>query len=201
MNTTILYPLLRPVARAVRWLPLLAGGVLGLAVVAVPVALTSRLTGTQLTDLVRAAATCVALGTAFLLDDPAARSTPTVPVARLTRNLVRVAVAVPAIALWWAVTLSTTPHLRRGALTVEAAALVAAALALAATIARYTGDGTAGVYAAPAVLVLGAVVWFLPRPVALAATPDDPHWTVAHHRWAVVLGLAVVAFVWASREA
>ena len=209
MNARVLRPLLRATARAVNWLPLALGASLGLAVVLVPEALTTKLTDAHLVELIRVAAACTALGAAFLLDDPATRSTPTVPTSRLARNLVRAAVAAPAIALWWGAALTLAramahrpheTHLPAAALTVEVAALIAAALALAATAQRHTTDGNAGVIAAPAVLVLAAAIWFLPRRVALATAPGDPHWTVSHYRWAGLLAAGVVAFVWAGHE-
>ncbi len=209
VNPRILYPLLRPTVHAIRWLPLAAGAALGLAIVLVPEALTDKLAVAHLVYLLRIAAACLALGAAFLLDDPATRSTPAVPTPRLARNLVRVAVAVPAIAVWWVATLVLagamahrphSTHLPGGALTVEAATLVCAALALAAIAQRLTTDGGAGVFAAPAVLVLVAATWFLPRAVALSTLPDDPHWTASHHRWAVLLAAAAVTFLAASHE-
>ncbi|MFC7387800.1 pectin acetylesterase-family hydrolase [Sphaerisporangium rhizosphaerae] len=209
MNTRTLLPLLRSTAHAIMWRPMLAGAALGPAILLVPEALTARLTGTHLTNLARIAAVCVALGAAFLLDDPATRSIPTVPTSRLARNLVRVTLAVPVVALWWLLGLglakttghhAATAHLPVGALTLEAATLLAAALALAAIAQRRTADGNTGVIAAPAVLLLAAVAWFLPHPVALILTPTDPYWTVSHYRWAAVLASVLVAFLWAGHE-
>jgi hypothetical protein len=209
MHARTLYRLVRPTARAVTWSPLAVGAALGLVTVLVPESLTARLTAAQLADLVRIAATCVALGAAFLLDDPASRSTPTVPTSRLARNLVRVFVAVPVMALWWAATLGLTratagnaaaAHLPAAGLSLEAATLVAAAVAVAAVAQRHTTDGNTGVIAAPAVLVLAAVMWFLPRRMALVVAPADPLWTAAHQRWATVLAAACVAFLWAGRR-
>ncbi|WP_405727463.1 hypothetical protein OG607_24750 [Streptomyces sp. NBC_01537] len=209
MNSRTLYPLLRSTAHATTWRPMAVGAALGPAVLLVPEALTARLTTTHLTTLARIAAICVALGAAFLLDDPATRSILTVPTPRLARNLVRVALAVPAVALWWTLTLglakttghhAAAAHLPVAALTLEAATLLAAALALAAIAQRSTTDGNTGVIAAPSVLLLAAGAWFLPHPAALILTPTDPHWTASHHRWAAVLAAALVAFLWASRE-
>jgi len=211
MSTRTLYPLLWPTARAIKWRPLAAGAALGMAVLLIPQALTERLTVTHLTTLARIAAICLALGAAFLLDDPATRSTPAVPTPRLARNLVRVALAGPTIALWWALTLSlakttghhaAAAHLPVAALTLEAAALLAGALALAAIAQRRTvdGNGNASVVAAPAVLVFVAVAWLLPHPVELILNPTDPRWTASHHHWAGVLATALVAFLWAGHE-
>ncbi|MFC6080492.1 pectin acetylesterase-family hydrolase [Sphaerisporangium aureirubrum] len=208
MNPRALYPLLRSTAHAVTWRPMVAGAALGPVILLIPGALTERLTGTHLTTLARVAAICVALGTAFLLDDPATRSTPAVPTPRLARNLIRVTLAVPVVALWWTLTLGlatstghpAAEHLPVAALTLEAAALLAAALALAAVAQRRTADGNTGVIAAPAVLLLATVAWLLPHPAALILPPADPQWTASHHRWTAVLATALVTFLWAGRE-
>jgi len=208
MDTRILLPLLRSTAHAIAWRPLVLGAILGPAVLLVPEALTARLTGTHLTTLARIAAICVALGAAFLLDDPATRGTP-LPTSRLARNLVRVVLAGPAVALWWTLTLGlakTTGHHAAAArlpvagLTLEAATLLAAALAVAAIAQRRAADGNAGVVAAPAVLLLAAVAWFLPYPAALILPPTDPRWSESHYRWTAVLAIALVAFLWAGHE-
>ena len=209
MGPRTLYPLLRPTAHAIKWRPVAAGAALGMIILLVPEALTDRLTERHLTTLARLAAICVGLGTAFLLDDPATRSIPTVPTPRLARNLVRVALAGPAVALWWALTLglakttghhAAAAHLPIGGLTLEAATLLAAAFALAALAQRRDDDGNSGVVVGPAVLVLVVVTWLLPRPVALLLTPDDPAWTASHYRWTGVLAIVLVTFLWASHE-
>jgi hypothetical protein len=188
---------------------LAASAGLGLAIVAVPAVLSVRLTAGHLTTLLRIAAACGALGVAFLLDDPATRTTATVPTSRLTRHLVRAGIALPVTAIWWAATLAVAPlgakagvaaALPRAALTLEAAALVTAAFVLAAGGLRLTTDGSAGTLAAPALLILLAIVWFMPHRVALVLTPTDPQWASAHHRWAAILIAAVIGFFWVSRE-
>jgi hypothetical protein len=209
MRTRSLFPLLRSTAHAVTWRPMVVGAALGLAVLLVPEALTARLTGTHLTTLARIAAICVALGAAFLLDDPATGSIPAVPIPRLARNLARVTLAVPAVALWWTLTLglakttghhAAAAHLPVAALTLEAATVLAAALALGAVAQRRSADGNSGVVAAPAVLLIATAAWLLPYPVALILTPADPHWTASHYRWTVVLTIALGAFLWAGHE-
>jgi hypothetical protein len=110
--------------------------------------------------------------------------------------------------IWWAATLTVATigvrpavaaSLPRAALTLEAAALVAVAFVLAASGLRFATDGSAGTFAAPALLILLAILWFMPHRVALILTPTDPHWTSAHHRWAALLIAAVIGFVSASR--
>jgi hypothetical protein len=210
MTTWTGYALLRPTAHAMRWGPLAAAAGLGLAIVAVPAILSLRPTAAHLATLLRLAAACGALGTAFLLDDPATRSTPTVPTSRLVRHLVRAGIALPVIGAWWVVALTVVrtavkpevvAGLPRAAITLEAAALVLVALALAAAGLRLTADGAVGTFAAPALLFFLAIAWFLPHRMALILNPTDPQWTSAHRRWTVLLVAAAIGFVWASREA
>ncbi|BCB88762.1 hypothetical protein [Phytohabitans suffuscus] len=85
-------------------------------------------------------------------------------------------------------------------LTLEAAALAAVALGLAAARLRGAPDSDAGVLAAPAVLVLALAATLLPAGWALFVTPDDPHWAAAHDRWAVLLAASLAAVLWAGRE-
>jgi hypothetical protein len=209
MRAGTFLPLVRSTAHAVAWWPLLAGPVVGTAILLGPVALTARLTPAHVTTLARIAAMCAALGVAFLLDDPASRSTPSVPTTRLVRNLVRVILAGPLVALWWALTIglakttghhAVVAHLPVGALTLEAVTLLAAALALAAVAQRRTTDGNTGVIAAPGVLLFAAVAWLLPYRAALFLTAGDPQWTASHYRWGVVLVVAAGAFLWAGHE-
>jgi fluoroquinolone transport system permease protein len=201
--------LARPTARAMTWGPLAAGTALGLAILAVPEALSHRLTAAHLTTLLRIAAACTAVGVAFLLDDPATRSISTVATPRLLRHAVRAALAVPALAAGWGAALlvaglgtgtGVSAAVPRGALTLEAAALVAVALGLAALGLRFT-DGSAGVLAAPTLMVVVGIVWFLPRRAALILAPGDPHWGAAHLRWAALLAVAAGLFLRASYEA
>jgi hypothetical protein len=203
------YALLRPTARAMKWGPFVVATVLGLVILIVPEILSDRLTATHLTTLLRITAACIAVGVAFLLDDPATRSISTAPTAALIRHAVRAGIALPATGIGWAVALTVTTlgtkaavaaALPRGALTLEAAALVAVAFGLAAGGLRFTTDGSAGTFAAPTLLVLLAVAWFIPRRAAMILAPTDPHWAASHRRWAAVLIAAVALFIWASRE-
>lgn len=202
--------MLRPTARAMRWGSLAAATGVGLAILIVPVVVSDRLTAATLTTLLRTTAACGALGVAFLLDDPAVRSISTVPMSRLVRHAVRAGLALPVAAAGWAaalvisslgVTTAVRAALPRGALTLEAAALVAVALGLAASGLRVNAQGYAGILAAPTLMIVLAVVWFLPRRAALLLPPADPHWAAAHLRWAGLLAVAVALFVWASHEA
>ena len=103
------YPLLRMTAllrhtlRSTAWGPLLAAVVTGLTIVAVPALAGAQLDASHRTTLLRMTAICAALGSSFVLDDPAARTIATTPMPRLLRQAVRIAVALPlpAVGGWW----------------------------------------------------------------------------------------------------
>jgi fluoroquinolone transport system permease protein len=201
--------LIGPTARAMRWKPFLAAAGLGLTIVAVPAAMTVVLQSTNLTDLLRIAAICGALGVTFLLDDPAARSTATVPTSRLTRRAVRTGIVIPAAGAWWAAVLTVTTagaeddigatlHLR--SITLEAAALFVLACVIAILATRGTVDGIGSTIAAAGLLILVAAISLLPQRAALFVGPDDPRWQSAHHRWMLLLILAVIGGLRSSHE-
>jgi hypothetical protein len=203
------HSLIGPTARAMRWKPFLAATGLGMTIVAVPAAMTVVLLKTNLTDLLRIAAICGALGITFVLDDPAARSTATVPTSRLTRRAVRASIALPAIGAWWAAVLTlTTAGAEDGigatlplrGITLEAAALFVLAGGLAVLATRGTVDGNGSTVAAPGLLILVAAVRLLPQRAALFVGSDDPTWQSAHHRWAVLLILAGIGALCSSHE-
>jgi fluoroquinolone transport system permease protein len=204
----IAFLLLGPVARATPWAAFLAGAGLGLAIVAVPAALTVTLTDKDLVTLLRAAAVCGALGVGFLLDDPAARSTATVPTPRPIRYASRAAVILPPVAAWWALVLWVTvagaeegigATLPLGGVTAEFAAL--GAVALLPAVARLRGGQEGGGIAAfPVLLALVVIAAFLPRGLALFVLPGDDRWAAAHDRWSILLALAAAGAAWATRD-
>lgn len=208
LTVTVLFLLLAPSARAAPWGAFLAAAGLGLAIVAVPAATTVTLSDEDLVGLLRAAAVCGALGAGFLLDDPAARSIATVPTPRPIRYAARAGVILPALAVWWAAVLAVTvagaehgigATLPLGRITLEAAALGAVALAVAVIRLRGPRD-SGGIVASPVLLVLVMAASLLPQRMALFVPPDDTQWAAAHDRWAMLLAVAVVGSVWATRE-
>ncbi|MFF7389248.1 ABC transporter [Streptomyces scabiei] len=206
----VVVALLRPTARSLPWRTTAAGWALGLAIVAVPALLSLDLPAEILVDVVRAAALCGAVGTAFVLDDPARHTTGVPPVPRPLRQVLRAAVMLPAVVLWWTAVLAVAragagpahrAALPPGAVTVEAAALCAAALAVAAAVVRFSlvrvpGPAVAGVAVA---LPITADVLLPPR-FALFVSPLDPRWDDAHVLWAAVLITALTAWLLCAPE-
>ncbi|MEV5576224.1 hypothetical protein AB0L06_39855 [Spirillospora sp. NPDC052269] len=191
--------MLIPTLRAARLSPMLGGALLGLLVAVTPSVADLRLSLSIAISIIRLGAIAIALGTAFVLDDPAAPSTVVVPVSPLTLRAVR---AVPALlagtALWWTVVavtwLRTSADARTllplGGLAIEAGALLLLSLCLAALGLRLNAGEAGGVLAAPGVLLFVLGTMFLPDGAALFVDAQDPHWAAAHQAWAA---LAVVA--------
>lgn len=191
-----------PTARAVRWWPLLLALALGFGVLSL--ALRPKEVGdvATLVNWLRLVALLAALGTAFLLDDPSEPTTEAAGVSLLTRRLVRVGLAAPLLAGWWALVLWLAGYRLPGldvpvaAATVQLGALLAVVLALAAFGARLAPERLGGVVAGPALAILAAAATELPRELALYVAPTSPEWEAARWRWtglAVLGGLALLA--------
>jgi hypothetical protein len=117
-----------------------------------------------------------------------------------------VALLLPATAAWWVGVVWRVRAVHPGlplpvaALTLEAAALLAVTVALAAAGSRLAPERRGGVVAAPALLALTSAAFLLPAQVTLYAQPGSAAWDGAHRRWALLLGLALAAFAAASRD-
>jgi hypothetical protein len=179
------------VARTVPWRAVGAGAVVGLLVVALPRLLSGSPDAWLGLTLLRAAALVFALGLTFLLDDPARRLTTPVPTRRWVRSWLRVALAAPVAALWWAAALALLPKEARpplGAVTLEAAATAVLALAAASVAVRFTDEPEPGPSVAAGLLTLALLApLLLPTRWDLFVPVGDPNWEAAHVRWAVVL--------------
>ncbi len=198
--------LLVPTTRAVGWLPALGAFAVSLGLLALAVRPGLPLAPEDLLQWVRYAMIVAALGYAFLLDDPSEPTTEGVAGSLLLRRTLRVALLLPATAAWWVAVVwrvrSVYPQLPLpiAALTLEAAALLTVTLALAAAGSRLAPERRGGVVAAPALLALAAAAAVLPARLILYAPPDSAEWDSAHQRWMALLGLALVAFLVASRD-
>ncbi|MFE7117575.1 ABC transporter [Streptomyces sp. NPDC057654] len=191
-----LQPLTILTVRATRTAPLAVAAAAALLLSGGP-ALAGGLEMTDVALLMRSGAVLLALGSAFILDDPAARTTEVVPVPRWLPRALRAALAVLVTgAAWGGVvalgTLATTPAERpllpAGGMTLEALALLALALALAALGLRLT-PGSGGALAAPGMVlcVLAAVLLPLPDSAQPFAQPLSPGWDTSRWTWTVLL--------------
>ncbi|MEZ0114986.1 fluoroquinolone transport system permease protein [Catenulispora sp. EB89] len=199
--------LLRPTVRATHWGPFVATTATGLTIVCVPAALTDRMLPGTLVTLLRLAAVCAALGATFLLDDPSAPTTATVATSRLVRQLVRAVVVLPALAMSVCIAWAIASALHSsgipdplGTLGIEAAALYATALAIAAARLRSSLDGVAGPFAVAVFLLAIGVAILLPESITLFPSPNDPRWHQVHVQWTAILGIAALGYLWAASD-
>ncbi|MDX5570698.1 ABC transporter [Streptomyces sp. ID05-04B] len=192
-----------PVWRSLPWRALAAAGGSGL-LLAGAARLPDRAPDPELGRLLlRLTALAGALGLAFLLDDPARRTTAATPVGRASRAAVRLALAAPVAALWWTAALLLVPAQSRPALTpatVEAAATACTALALATLAVRFTDTAEVGKGAAVWLGAAAGVTLLVPDRWGLLGTPADPWWQATQLRWAAVLALTLTLCATGTRE-
>ncbi|MEV0719401.1 hypothetical protein [Asanoa sp. NPDC050611] len=200
-----------PAVRALRFMPPLAAMVVGYAMIGVPAALSGASDPRLVVVLLRLAMVCAALGVGFLLDDPARPTTATSPAPAWLPLAARVGAGGVLLAAWWWATVFTAGaalgpaavELPRGDLTLEAATVVAVALAGATVVWRRSGRGVVGLVAAPAFLAAVFAAALLPGRVALLVPLGGSDWAAAHDRWLVVLVAAAVctamAATWSPR--
>lgn len=203
--------------RAVQWAPMAGGAIAASLVVWLPtrahtvdrVVVLSSL-GQRVLAL-RAGAIVLALGAAFVLDDPAAGTTAHLPVTVLRRRLARLAVALLGWATAWAGLIGIamrTPlggqSFPLGPVTLEAAAMVAMVLAAAAVAAPFVPEGLGGIAAGPVLIVTMGIAYAMAVPpwhlAMFVGDPMTPGWGAAHVRWGFLLGASVLMLLWCSRD-
>jgi hypothetical protein len=212
----VLMWLVQPAAKSIRWLPLVFGSAMGL----ITLHFMTRdpcvaSTGEPCLDLAnriaaaRVGAVLVALGMAFVLDDPSEDSTAHAPTGLMARRAVRVGIVLPPVALVWILELSVirdsagaaraTEHFPFGALTLELFALIAVVLAVAVAVARFVPERIGGVAAGPILLGMVGSTFFLPVRLSLfGIDPGDPGWSQQHRIWQLALAVGIIALVWWS---
>lgn len=195
----------RPVARSMRWSPLVAVTAAALALVWL-----LRPEGADSAGSIgslRLGAYLLAAGAALALDDAAAPTTASSPTPLAPRRALRLVIGLVPVALaWcllvaaaWAVSGAAWSTLPVVALTIEAMGMVAFTVATAAIAAGRAG-GVGGSAGPPALTLLVLALLMIqlrwPRQLTMfPMAPADPAWTLAHQRWgalALVAGAAVV---------
>jgi hypothetical protein len=202
MRTRQLRELAPSMLRSVRWQPTVAGA--GIAAVVLVVRRDHLAHLAQAVLVLRVVALLLAVGVAFALDDRSRRTVQSVPAPAWWRAAGQVSVAlVPALAAWIAalgwVSTRTGDHLPVLGLSLEAVALAAVGLALAAGLVRWRELLDPGAVAGPALLVSGLMIAQLPDRVALVVGPG-PAWAAAHLRWSALLAAAVAVLLLALRD-
>lgn len=199
--------LLRPMVRAVNWVPVAPAGTL--ALLAVWLIARDDLAGLEERIVaVRIAAVLLALSMAFVLDDTTAELSASTPSPLLLRRSVRVLLMLlPTAILWigvlWVMVrapLTEPSSLPIVALTLELGAVVMITMAMAAVLIRWGSSDLGGLPASAALLGLTLVSWLMPEDTRLWVYPGQANWTAAHVWWGVILVAGLVVFVWSSLE-
>ncbi len=196
---------LRPTLRAIPWLPLL--GAAASAGVGIWLIDPAAGEGRALVAL-RVTAFLLALGAAFALDDPASTTLAGSPSALAVRRAHRLLPACAAWALCWGAAVGTAVAAGSTPLavpTLEAAGMLALALALAAVAGPHAPDGRGGVVAGPALTLamLGILLvqYRYPRWATMFAfSPGMAEWDAERLRWTALLAAAMAALMAASLD-
>lgn len=181
-------------------LPMLLGGSLALVLCALPLILSTHPAPGDAALLLRVAAVMCTVPTAFALDDPAARTTATLPFPLVIRRLLRLTLTLaPLAVLWLACGFLLLAALQPGdrialplaGLALEAAALGTATIMLAALGLRLSAGERGSTLAAPGSVLLPLVLVLTPARAELFVVPLAEGW--ASSRWVWGLALTVTA--------
>lgn len=193
--------LIRPTLRTIRW-----GAIAGAAVPAAYVVWNFGHQSYGDADGVafglRAAAVSLALGLAFVLDDPSEDTTAATPISVLKRRALRVLLTLPIIVAYWLLLRAWAAGasflkkpLPAWPFVLEVFALAAVALAGAAVGARWLADRLGGPAGAGTVILYGLVAALLPWGNGLLVrTPGTAAHDASLGWWWLVAGLA--AIIW-----
>lgn len=204
------FQLVRPTARAIRWLPVPLAGVTALGVLygIKPDPIEGASVSTVIND-VRLAGLLLVLGAVFAFEDSARETICCVPTRLAIRRTVRVALVLPALVVLWLVVFLVAKQvpvsdgrLPLSPLLLEFVAMTVAALAIAAAADRVSPDSMgAPIAAGPISLIVASATLLLPERFALiVSTPDGPAWDAAHTRWRIAFLVAAFALAWFCRD-
>jgi hypothetical protein len=197
--------LLRPLGRAIHWLPLLVVTPVVPALAGLFRTLEGELPPGAALIMLRVAGTLLGAAAAFALPDPMAGSTAAVPSPRWLRQWLRTALALGYAATAWAVSYRIVAAWSIGAppwwdITAEAAVCVAVGLAGAAFAVRRTPERLAAT--AGAATLFGLVFASLFLPGRWSPWPDigEVHWDAVHAGWLAALPVTLAALAIAHRD-
>lgn len=193
------------IARTLAWPALIGGAALCVAIIV----LTSLdVDSSPLARWPGLGALALCVGAAFVLDDPASATTDASPTSLAKRRMLRIALTLPLLGGVWAASLYYATSAdgaplgpdARGALSIQASAMLATTLGASAAALRLMPGETSGWAAVGIPFALLACVYYLPQRFALLATPAEPGWQSAQQRWVLLLAVGVLALIWASRD-
>ncbi|WP_031160283.1 hypothetical protein [Streptosporangium roseum] len=198
--------LIRPVTRAIDWIPLAVTGMLAVVMASVIEAGSPLGVGTAFT-LLRMMGVMLGAAAGFAVIDEMTASTGAVPVSRRLRQWLRCGFGGLAAGLFWgiacAVAVARLPaggELRVAGMAVEAAVCIAVGL-LAASVAGRVHHGRAAALAGMGgLLVVVSVSLVLRGPYWPWLYPQEENWEIVHCGWLAVLPPVLAALNWVGRD-
>ncbi|MEV4245655.1 hypothetical protein AB0J63_19845 [Streptosporangium canum] len=198
--------LIRPVARAIDWIPLAVTGMLAVVMASVIEAGSPLGVGTAFT-LLRMMGVMLGAAAGFAVIDEMTASTGAVPVSRRLRQWLRCGFGGLAAGLFWgiacAVAVARLPaggELKVAGMAVEAAVCIAVGL-LAASVAGRVHQGRAAALAGMGgLLAIVSVSLVLRGPYWPWLYPEEENWEIVHRGWLAVLPPLLAALSWAGRD-
>lgn len=208
--------LFHPLAKAMGWAPVVAGGAAAVAIVYFRTRTGCMNTegGRRCLELTatiqatRIAALLIGIGTASILEDPAEDAVVHSPTPLWLTRVVRVVIALPVATAAWMICLmiaSTAsfvpPQFPRYALTLEAISLAAVGLAVSAAASNQVRRGHSSLVAGPMLIGLAMAGFALPGRAALfVPAPTDQHWLTSHWLWGIILCGTVIVIARFSND-
>ncbi|MEU1725791.1 hypothetical protein [Nonomuraea sp. NPDC005692] len=197
--------LIRPIARAIDWIPLAVTGTLAVVMASVIEAGAALGVGTAFT-LLRMMGVVLGAAAGFAVIDEMTASTGAAPVPRWLRQWLRCGFGGLSAGLFWgiacAVAVARLPaggELRVAGMAVEAA--VFAIGLLSASVAGRMHQGKAAALAGMGgLVVILSVSLVLRGPYWPWLYPEEENWEIVHYGWVAVLPPVLVALGWESRD-
>ncbi|MEW9556386.1 hypothetical protein [Nonomuraea sp. NPDC050783] len=198
--------LIRPIVRAIDWIPLAVTGTLAVVMASVIEAGSTLSVGTAFT-LLRMMGVMLGASAGFAVIDEMTASTDATPVPRRLRQWLRCGFGGLTAGLLWgmacAIAATRLPQggqLRVAGMSVEAAVCIAIGL-LTASIAGRVHQGKAAALAGMgSLLVIVSVSLVLRGPYWPWLYSDEENWEIVHYGWLAMLPPVLVALNWASRD-
>ncbi|SEQ09886.1 hypothetical protein SAMN05216188_10256 [Lentzea xinjiangensis] len=202
-NSRVAISLVRPVSRAIDWIPFAAVLV---ATAGLAVATGDQVRPYNLAATVRLSALLLGATAGFALVDAASDATAATPVPRWLRQWTRTVLAFAAAMAAWGVVFAVLAsrsmagtELGFGGYLLEAAVCVSAGLACTAVVVRHRGaDRSAAVSGAAVLLAVAASTLFYPGRVW--PLPVEPDWAPVHDGWLLFAPIPLAVLAFANRE-
>ncbi|WP_127933342.1 hypothetical protein [Nonomuraea polychroma] len=195
--------LIRPIVRAIDWIPLAVTGTLAVVMASVIEAGSTLSVGTAFT-LLRMMGVMLGAAAGFAVIDEMTASTDATPV---PRQWLRCGFGGLTAGLLWgmacAIAATRLPQggqLRVAGMAVEAAVCIAIGLLTASIAGRMHQGKAAALAGMGSLLVIVSVSLVLRGPYWPWLYPDEENWEIVHYGWLAVLLPVLVALNWASRD-